>query len=66
MNKNRRALDKVYEMTSQSNYTGMMNCLQYVLKDANEAHLDMVALHLKLAIQELKEYDRVGKRHKRA
>lgn len=66
MNKNRKALDKVYEAADQSSYTGMMNCLQYVLQDANEAHLGMVVLHLKLAIGELKEYERVSKRPKRA
>lgn len=58
MNKDRKALDKVYENADQSNHGGIMNCLEYILRDANEAHLDMVALHLKIAIRELQEYQR--------
>lgn len=45
-----------YVTAVEYEYSGMINALTYLCQEARAAHLDLVTLHLKIAIAELKEY----------
>ncbi len=44
-----------YAADIEYEYAGMINTLIYLSQEAKEAHLDLVCLHLNIAIAELRE-----------
>ncbi len=44
-----------YDSAIKKEREGMMNCLNHILTEIEEADLPLVALHLKIAIQELND-----------
>jgi len=48
----------VAEMEYQ--YAGMINALSYLCEEAESAKLELVSLHLAIAIEDLKEYPHTG------
>ncbi|MBL4893604.1 MAG: hypothetical protein JKY59_01835 [Emcibacter sp.] len=45
-----------YVAAMEYEYDGMINTLSYLCREAKSAKLDLVRLHLNIAIDELKEY----------
>ncbi len=49
-------ISRKYEADTKYEYAGMINALNYLCQEAEKANLDLVCLHLNIAIAELKEY----------
>ncbi len=45
-----------YTADIQYEYEGIINALRYICQETESARLDLVCLHLNIAIEELKEY----------
>lgn len=45
-----------YVANMEYEYAGMINTLKYLSKEAENANLDLVSLHLNIAIEDLKEH----------
>ncbi len=49
-----------YAAAMEYEYDGMINALRYLCREAEDADLGLVRLHLDIAIAELKEYHKAG------
>ena len=47
---------KDYVADMEYEYAGMINALRYLSHEARDARLELVSLHLNIAIEELQEY----------
>lgn len=47
---------KQYVAAMEYEYAGMINALNYLRKEAEAAKLELVSLHLNIAIADLREY----------
>jgi len=60
MKKNKSLTSDDYDAAMAYEYAGLINALGYLCQEATQAKLELVCLHLNIAIDELKEYRRPG------
>ncbi|MCF6196749.1 MAG: hypothetical protein L3J50_08605 [Emcibacter sp.] len=58
MKKNKSLTSDDYDEAMAYEYAGLINALGYLCQEATQAKLELVCLHLNIAIDELKEYRR--------
>jgi len=49
-------MPREYAADIEYEYAGMINTLNYICQEAENANLELVCLHINIAIAELKEY----------
>lgn len=58
MKKNKNLTSEEYDEAMAYEYAGLINALGYLCQEATQAKLELVCLHLNIAIDELKEHRR--------
>jgi len=48
---------KAYNAAMKKEHDGLINCLNYILKEVEDAEMALVSLHLKLAIEEIRDFE---------